>query len=131
LLHDAPVSLYLHMKIGKSLRFLIAILYLTFISVLFFLPGSAFPETTWLHEIWFDKWVHVSLFAVLIVVWCWALQTSARLKVLVITAVVYGIFVEWVQHNFVANRSFDWGDWTADVVGTLVGLLVWNRYIKK
>ena len=119
------------MKIGKSFRVLIAVLYLAFICVLFFLPGSAFPETGWLDKIWFDKWVHVGLFAVLITIWCWALQNSAQIKALVIMAIAYGIFVEWVQHYFVAYRGFDWTDWAADLVGIAVGLLVWNRYIKK
>ena len=119
------------MSISKSFRFVLAVLYLAAVSVLFFLPGSAFPQTTWLDKIWFDKWVHVGLFAVLIVAWAWALQDQARVKVLVITAVLYGIFIEWVQHNFVANRGFDWTDWMADVAGTAVGWWIWNRYIKK
>lgn len=126
----AIVLLYLFMKIRKFLRVLIAALYLAFISFLFFLPGTAFPEANWLDKIWFDKWVHAGLFSVLIVAWCWALQDRTWLKALVITAVAYGILVEWVQQHFVANRGFDWTDWAADVVGIAGGLLVWNRYKK-
>lgn len=128
---DCAVCLYLHMKIGKFPRFLIAFLYLAFISVLFFLPGQAFPQTSWLDKIWFDKWIHVGLFVILMVTWSWAIQNKTQIKILVITAIAYGIFVEWVQHQFVANRSFDWGDWAADILGILLGAFVWTRYIKK
>lgn len=44
----------------------------------------------------------------------------------------YGIIMEFVQKNYIPNRSFDTGDIVADAVGCLAGLLFSRRvYIKK
>ena len=119
---------------SKNLRLALAVLYFLFISVLFVLPGSAFPKDDWLAKIWFDKWVHIGLFAGLALAWCWALGV-ARKKALYIVCFVlafYGIVVELVQHFFVPNRSYDIGDWIADLIGSVLGLWAWfRRYIKK
>ena len=45
---------------------------------------------------------------------------------------VYGIAMEFVQQNFIPNRSFDVGDIIADGVGCVIGFLFSRkRYIKK
>jgi VanZ family protein len=120
------------MQIGIRVRFILALLYVTFISVMFFLPGSAFPKETWLSKIYFDKWVHIGFFLVLLLLWLWALLPS-RLGTywLLAIAAVYGISVEIVQDQFVSNRSFDLGDWVADMTGALVAVWLWGRYRKK
>jgi VanZ family protein len=119
------------MQIGIRVRFILALLYVTFISVMFFLPGSAFPKETWLSKIYFDKWVHIGFFLVLLLLWLWALLPS-RLGTywLLAIAAVYGISVEIVQDQFVSNRSFDLGDWVADMTGALVAVWLWGRYRK-
>ena len=102
--------------------------------MLFVLPGSAFPKDDWLSAVYFDKWVHIGIFLGLAVVWSWAVGINElrALKVLFGILVVYGIVVEVVQHGLVANRSFDLGDWAADIVGSFLGVWFWNlRYIKK
>lgn len=104
------------------------------------MPGSAFPLETWYSKIWLDKWVHIGLFAVLVVGWCWALSgkqlpSVGKQKVfLIITiiALLYGIGMEFVQRYFVVNRSFDGGDIIADGIGALAGFWFSSRtYIKK
>ena len=116
----------------KGVRLLIAISYLIIISILFCLPGSAFPKTNWLSKIWFDKWVHIGFFAVLIILWNWAANsTEKKYTVLIMaTAILYGLGVEAVQHNFIPNRGFDIGDWIADIVGSVVGLWFWQQYVR-
>ena len=117
----------------KDLRLSIAVLYLVLISILFCLPGAALPKVNWLSKIWFDKWVHIGFFALLIVVWLWAVKSTNRKMVVAIlmAAAVYGFSVEIVQDQFIANRSFDVGDWIADIIGSFAGLWFWDRYIKK
>ena len=117
----------------KDLRLSIAVLYLVLISILFCLPGAALPKVNWLSKIWFDKWVHIGFFALLIVVWLWAVKSTNRKMVVAImmAAAVYGLSVEIVQDQFIANRSFDVGDWIADIIGSFAGLWFWDRYIKK
>ena len=122
------------MLLSKPLRLTLAVLYFVFISVLFVLPGSAFPKDDWMSKVFFDKWVHIGLFLGLSVTWSWALGISSAkyLRTLLFLFAFYGIGVEVVQHQFVANRSFDIGDWIADLVGAVLGLWFWwGRYIKK
>jgi VanZ family protein len=117
----------------KSLKLSIAVLYLVLISILFCLPGAALPKVNWLSKIWFDKWMHIGFFALLVVVWSWAVNSTQKKMVatVLIAAAVYGISVEIVQDQFIANRSFDTGDWIADIFGSFIGLWFWDRYIKK
>jgi VanZ family protein len=111
----------------------LAIGWLIFISVLFFLPGSALPEENWLSKIYIDKWVHIGFFAVLIFLW----RSSFNWDIykynlfLLFSAVLYGCFVEVVQLYWVANRSFDVYDIISDTVGSILGLLVWLQVYKK
>ena len=101
------------------------------------MPGSAFPQETWYSRIWLDKWVHIGLFAVLVICWCWALKGRPTGKQqlfmwMAIIAFLYGIGMELVQRYLVVNRSFYVGDIIADGVGALAGLWFSSRtYIKK
>ena len=117
----------------RGLRLTLAIAYLLIISVLFCLPGSAFPKSNWLSDIYFDKWVHIGFFAVLIILWNWAANSTNRnwSWTILVAAVMYGLVVEFVQHNFIPNRGFDMGDWIADIAGSLLGVWFYGRYIKK
>jgi VanZ family protein len=112
-------------------------------TILLTLPGTAFPKENWLDKIWFDKWVHIGLFAVLVFLLCWGLlrftideKKLKRLFILfTVDCLVYGIVMEFVQDNLVPNRSFDYGDILADAVGCLAGWWVINKihkgYIKR
>ncbi len=121
----------------KSQRGIIPIIYFICISVLFFLPGSAFPKNNWLSAFYFDKWVHIVLFFVLALLCCWGFFfiTQKHLIKLLVLLTIYGFIVEIVQGQIIKNRSFELGDWAADIIGSFLGVLIWNlkdkRYIKK
>ena len=121
------------MKLTRQQRYLVTIGYLVFISILFCLPGSALPKNEWLAKIYFDKWVHIGLFLVLAVLCIWALQLYKRkvLFVLILILAGYGLLVETVQHYFIENRSFDIGDWIADIAGSVAGVWLSWVHIKK
>jgi VanZ family protein len=95
--------------------------------ILFFLPGSAFPTENWLSKIYFDKLVHIGLFAVLIFLWrsafVWELRNYNL--ILLFSALLYGFAVEFIQRYFVPNRDFDMYDVLADTIGAMIGLTVW------
>jgi len=111
---------------------LLAVIWLIFISFLFFLPGSALPKEDWLDAIYFDKWVHFGFFAVLLFLWRFYFPPSAKYHwLLLAVAFAYGLGVELIQHYFIINRSFDIGDVAADIAGAFAGIWFWNRYIKK
>jgi VanZ family protein len=102
-------------------------------SILFFLPGSALPKENWLDQIYFDKWVHIGLFAVLIFLWrsSFNYKISNYNLILFFTALLYGFMVEVIQLYFISNRSFDLYDVAADMTGSVLGLLIWLRTYKK
>jgi len=108
--------------------------------VLLTIPGSAFPKENWLDKIWFDKWVHIGMFAIMVILWCWAMlkiySVSTRLRTVFIwiglLSLSYGIGMEFVQRYFINNRSFDEGDIIADAVGCTLGVFFsLKRYVKK
>jgi VanZ family protein len=104
-------------------------------TLLLTIPGSAFPQENWLGKIWFDKWVHIGMFAIMVWLGCWAIHkkyTSApKLRAAFmwvgLACLCYGIGMEFVQKYFIANRSFDAGDIVADAVGCTIGFLYSSR----
>jgi multisubunit Na+/H+ antiporter MnhB subunit len=108
--------------------------------ILLILPGTAFPTEDWLDKIWFDKWVHIGMFAILVTLFCWAMlrkkEPSIALKntfiIIGISGFAYGIGMEFVQKYFIPYRSFDVGDIIADGIGSTAGVIYsLGRYIKK
>ncbi|WP_066406480.1 VanZ family protein [Flavisolibacter tropicus] len=122
------------MIVSVKLRYTILTLYFITMCILFTLPGSAFPQSGWMGKVFFDKWVHIGLFSLFTFLICWAMQISLKRGMMTafLAAVIYGILVEVVQDQFIPNRSFDLGDWAADIVGSFIGIWFWNlKYIKK
>jgi len=110
----------------------LAITWIILMSILFFLPGSAFPKEGWLDEIFFDKWVHFGLFAVLLFLWRFQFPKTAGYDyVLIALAAIYGLGVEVIQHYWIPNRSFDLFDVVADTIGGVAGLWLWAHLYKK
>ena len=108
------------------------------VSFLLCLPGQEFPKMTWLGKIWFDKWVHISLFLAIVIFWCRAFSNKypGKLKTLfgriALLSIIYGVVMEFVQHFFIPFRSFEFLDIVADGIGSLAGYLISLRwYIKK
>ena len=122
------------MVIEKTGRSIIPIIYFIFISILFLLPGSAFPKSNWLSDIYFDKWVHIVLFLGLAILCCWGffiIKQKVWIRLLLLLA-TYGLVIEVLQDQIIKNRSFDLGDWIADIIGSFLGVLIWNlRYNRK
>lgn len=122
--------------------FLAAIAWFIISVVLLTLPGTAFPTEDWLDKIYFDKWVHIGMFSIMVVLWCLAWRSlkqnndAGRLTrafwTIAILCLVYGIIIEFVQKYFIPFRSFDVTDIAADAVGSLAGVIFsLKRYIKK
>lgn len=77
-----------------------------------------------------DKWVHWLAFAVLTLAMLWD-GKRAELKLCqiwllgLVFPVIYGGLIEILQEQFFYPRTGEWGDWLADVIGVLVGAIVW------
>lgn len=123
-------------RIKPSIAFPVAWLIIS--TLLLTIPGKAIPQENWLGKIWFDKWVHIGMFGIMIFLWCWAIQriVSDKTKLknifvfIALLCLAYGIGMEFVQKYLVNNRSFDTGDIIADAVGCVTGLIFSIRYIK-
>ena len=116
-----------------------AIGWLLFATILFCLPGKALPERTWFTVIFLDKWIHVILFAVLVIFlslpfFFYSMQRKKRFFIFVSIAMncfLYGILMEIVQNYFIPNRSFDLKDIASDGIGCLAGWYFIRYYYKK
>ncbi|MCD6532245.1 VanZ family protein [bacterium] len=92
---------------------------------------SATPRTAIRSEIpYFDKLTHCGAFAVFAVLSLFSLAGIARrnLKVFLLAG-TYGAAIEMVQY-FVPGRQASFWDWSADIVGALLGILLiawWER----
>jgi VanZ family protein len=117
----------------------LAIFWLILITFLLCLPGSAIPHENWLDRIWADKWVHIILFTILVILWARVMGKNSPSKKKRVTKLImlgslasaYGLGMEFIQLYFIENRSFDGWDVVADLMGVATGMLVSMRYIKK
>jgi len=105
-------------------------------TVLLCLPGSVLPKENWLDKIWFDKWVHIGLFAIMVFLWCRTIINTQRKRIRYFLQIafyffLYGIVMEFIQKYFIPNRSFDIGDILADGIGSGIGLLSSVKLYKK
>lgn len=116
-----------------------AIIWLLIITTLLCIPGTELPKIKWENKIFLDKWVHVFLFMVLIILWSKAYYGKKRLQAntrkiffqIMLFGLLYGILMEVVQEYFIINRSFDLMDILADGAGCFVGYLISiKRFIK-
>ena len=103
------------------------------------LPGSDIPSVGWLTAIYFDKWVHVGVFALLVLLFCWPFynspfNTKQRLRYFIkiaIAAGIWGLTIEFIQKFFVAGRDYDLLDWAADSLGALIGFWFCRKKFSK
>jgi VanZ family protein len=120
------------MRASRNVRLIITAFYFTGCNILFFLPGSAFPKEDWLSRIYFDKWVHIGLFALLALLVCWSFPRHAPKTIILLMLLVgYGLAVELIQGAFIANRSCDLYDLLADGTGALAGLLLRKSFSRR
>jgi len=111
------------------LTIVFAVLWLLLVTSLLCTPGAKLPKITWGDKIWFDKWVHIFLFMILVILWSKAyshkknIQNDSR-KIffqIMILGIFYGVAMEIVQKYFIPFRSFDLMDIIADGIGCVAG----------
>lgn len=121
-------------------HFLPAIAWFILTVILLCLPGSAIPKYPWLAVIHADKWIHIILFFTLCVlfsriVYFKQAKTTAPKNwyiMIMLLGIVYGTLMEFVQKNWVPNRSFEIADIAADSTGCLLAYIyVLGKFLKK
>ncbi|MEP7279257.1 MAG: VanZ family protein [Bacteroidota bacterium] len=98
------------------------------IQVLLCLPGSTLPSGGLFDIPQLDKIVHVILFGGFTAFWCYFFflkgRSATRLKtiffIVYLLAAANGIILEFIQRDYIPNRSFDPGDIIADLVASSI-----------
>jgi len=97
------------------------------------LPGQNLPSI----PLWnIDKLVHISFYAVFAFLLIYEYQRyrpwSFRSHIVMTIAICggYGLFIEYIQGNFIANRFFDVYDLIANIIGVFVGLAAYSLFNK-
>ncbi len=125
-----------NLVITRRSAFALAISWLIMVTVLLCIPGSSFPKKSWFVDIWIDKWAHIILFAIMVILWGMAMgknyptsrSTLGSLILIGVCVILYGVGMELIQRFFIYNRSFEWKDILADSAGALMGVLIgWVR----
>ena len=115
----------------KKLNLSFAVGWFVFTTILLCVPGKKLPKISWIHLIpQYDKIIHICLFGILSFLCC----KSSKLKFFWLIALlcsVYGIIMEFVQDNWIPNRSFDNWDIVADTVGSFVAVAVLHFIYRK
>ncbi|WP_264560304.1 VanZ family protein [Flavobacterium sp. N2270] len=70
-----------------------------------------------------DKLVHFIFYFVFVVLWCFGLHKTDKIKILLI-AVVYGIIIEILQYVLTENRTADFYDVLANSSGAFLAFFV-------
>lgn len=126
--------IFVHMS-NSFIRFFVRLIpgfiWLAITFWLFTLPGSAIPEFDLFHQLQGDKLVHAFLFIVLMALFMYPahqriqnLSKKTIVYLLLFTLFcLYGIIIEFIQRDYIENRSFDIGDIFADCAGCFIALI--------
>jgi len=106
-----------------------AVIWLLLVTTLLCIPGTKLPKITWQDKIWLDKWIHIFLFMILVILWSLAYSNKKNTRgdsrkiffQIMMIGCFYGIAMEFVQKYFIPFRSFDLGDIIADGIGCVAG----------
>jgi VanZ family protein len=116
-----------------------AIAWTIMIQVLLCLPGSALPKGGVFEIPQLDKIIHITLFGGLTFFWCYYYflkgTAASRLKtiffIFYLLAAADGIIMEFVQRDYIPNRSFDLADIIADMIGSSIAYGICNIKLLK
>jgi hypothetical protein len=95
-------------------------------------PGKYIPHSNWLELLSFDKFVHASMFFILMFFWNIVLlnnkKTTQLYKLIIfIGCVSYGGLLEWMQSFYFTGRSGDWYDFIANTCGVFAAWFVFQK----
>ncbi|MEM0940782.1 MAG: VanZ family protein [Bacteroidota bacterium] len=83
-----------------------------------------------------DKWEHTFAYLILSFSFLLALKKSRRFTkhlslVVLFSACIYGFALEFIQYQFFTNRSFEWIDALANVLGAVLGFSIFHFLIQE
>ena len=66
-----------------------------------------------------DKLAHVLMFF-LTMMWFMYVTAKPHQLLVGVSLIVFGLVLEYIQMNFVSDRTFEWLDWIADGIGVVL-----------
>ena len=75
-----------------------------------------------------DKLAHFLMFFFTMM---WFMYVSKKWLVTAVSLLLLALVLEWIQMNYIINRSFDWFDWIADGIGIVLCFLLLPFLIDK
>lgn len=116
-----------------------AIAWTILIQVLLCLPGKSLPTGGVFELPQLDKIIHFTLFGGCVAIWCYFfyLKGTPQGRLKTIFFIIYllvsanGIILEFVQRDYIPNRSFDLADIIADVIAASIGYGICNIKLLK
>ena len=108
-----------------------AVVFQIWATVMMLMPSSGLPS---IDIPYIDKFAHFGIYALFFLLWAFAfIKTFAEgrwsIWALFGTLFVYGMVVEFIQGRWVPDRSFDRMDMLANLIGLVMGYIVF--YIMK
>ena len=75
-----------------------------------------------------DKLAHFLMFFFTMM---WFMYITRKWLVAAVSLLLLALMLEWIQMNYIINRSFDWLDWIADGIGIVLCFLILPVLIDK
>ena len=75
-----------------------------------------------------DKLAHFLMFFFTMM---WFMYVTKKWLVSAVSLLLLALVLEWIQMNYIINRSFDWFDWIADGIGIVLCFLLLPFLIDK
>ena len=86
------------------------------------------PPSIYVGLILFDKLIHFLMFFFTMM---WFMFITKKWLMVAASLILLGLALEWIQMNYISNRSFDWFDWIADGAGIVICFLLLPVLIDK
>ena len=98
------------------------------LSLLNYLHFMQPPSLNIISFILVDKLAHFFMFFFTMM---WFMYVSKKWLVTAVSLIFLALALELIQMNYIINRSFDWFDWIADVIGIVLCFLLLPLLIDK
>ena len=113
------------------MRYTVAIVWAIIIAILHAIPGSDFPEFSFTALFQLDKLIHAFIFMIGVYLFAVALKEQQKMQFfcyVVISFIIYGLLLEVLQGLVFVDRSTDFLDWLADIVGIFLGVWIFKKF---
>jgi len=95
------------------------------------MPGVSLPAMSWMDYLAPDKLAHAIVYGIFsyLAIRAYSADNQVLSKHLILAVLVtsgYGVLMELIQGNFFPQRFFEVPDIIANIIGSLIGVLIYN-----